>query len=91
MQTPIEDARNLGPITGAELRSIGIDTLEKLRAVGWEQVYLRLIEAYPVRLHLILCYALIGAIHGVDLKLIPSDEKTLAKQLNKEIRRERQG
>jgi len=87
MTTPIEQARNLGPVTGAELRTIGIDTLEQLQSIGWEDAYLRLLERYPDRLHLMMCYALIGAVHEVDFRRIPAGEKALAKALNRELRR----
>jgi uncharacterized protein YdeI (YjbR/CyaY-like superfamily) len=87
-QTPIEEGRNLGPVSGGELRSIGIDTVEKLRAVGWEQAFLKIFEAYPHRLHLNMVFALIGAIEDQDWRKIDGALKAEAKSLVAEIKRE---
>src|SRR5690606_33138575 len=51
-KTPIEAAKNLGLVSGAELRSVGIDTLEKLKDLGWEEAFSKLIELYPQRINL---------------------------------------
>ena len=61
-QTPIEAAKNIGPVLGAELRSLGVETLENLRAIGWERAFTRLVEMYPDRVNLNAVCALAGAV-----------------------------
>ena len=80
-QTPIEEAKNLGPISGAELRSVGIETLEQLQELGWEEVFERWVEAYPERINLNAATALIGAIEGCDWRQVPVSLKAEAKGL----------
>ena len=79
--TPIEHAKNLGPTTGAELRSVGIATLEQLRELGWEEVWYRLCEAYPHRSHSMCGYALMGAEQGIRLEELTADEKSYVKRV----------
>ena len=72
--TPIEKARNLGPKTGADLRVIGVDTLEKLTTLGWCEALERIAVAFPDRANLNMARALIGAVEDVGwLEISPSD------------------
>lgn len=64
--TRISDGLNLGPKSEKELNAIGINSLEQMREMGWEEVCLQYIYSYPKRLNLNMVYAVIGAIHGVD-------------------------
>jgi uncharacterized protein YdeI (YjbR/CyaY-like superfamily) len=89
-KTPIEAGKNLGPTTGNELRSIGIDTLEKLQAIGWEKAFIRWIELYPNRLKLVVACVVIGAVedclyHDIDPEL-KAEAKRLVQELNYGLR-----
>ncbi|MBL8209270.1 MAG: TfoX/Sxy family DNA transformation protein [Bryobacterales bacterium] len=79
MSTAIEKARNLGPVMGAELRPLGIDTLEALREVGWQEAWDRLCDRYPVRTHLLCGYALLGAEMDLDCMKLPDALKVKVK------------
>lgn len=72
----IEDAVNVGTRLAAELRGLGIDTIEKLRDVGASDAWDRLHEAdlrhdVPTRI------ALEGAVRGIRWKEIPADERQM--------------
>jgi len=87
--TPIEHA--MGPITAAELRSIGIDSVEKVRDMGWREVFLLWIEACPERINLNAAVSLVGAERGVSwLKVAPAD-KDRARAVVEGLRRARRG
>lgn len=58
---PIEEAKNIGPKLGLDLRSIGITTLEQLQSEGWEEVALRAAELMPELCTLRFVKALAGA------------------------------
>lgn len=79
----------LGPITGAELSSLGLDGAEVIAALGWEEVFLRWIEAYPGRLNLNAAYGLIAAVEGVDWRQISPAERQRARALVASLRRGR--
>jgi DNA transformation protein len=69
--TPIEDAVNVGSVLGAELRREGVDSLERLRELGYRAAWERLQAAAPDRdcAHSLL--ALAGAIQGVRWTQLP--------------------
>lgn len=79
----------LGPITSAELRSLGLDSAETIRNLGWEEVFLRWIEAYPARLNLNAAAGLIGVVEGVPWQQISPSEKQRARALIASLRRAR--
>lgn len=86
-KTPIEEARNIGPLTGSELRSIGLDTVEKLVEMGWEEAFHRLIEQHPHRINLNMLVGLIGAVEDQDWRKLDSGLKLAAKKMVKDFRR----
>lgn len=86
MGTPIEQARNLGPTVGPELESVGVATLEALRAMGWEEAYERLVERHPHRIHSMCAYALIGAEEGIDIRELSDRQKLRARQVTARLR-----
>jgi hypothetical protein len=86
MGTPIEQARNLGPTTGPELRACGISTLEDLQQVGWKEALLRVVELFPARAHLNMAYGLIGAIEDTDWREIDPTAKAEARELVRRMR-----
>ena len=84
-KTPIEVGKNLGPATGNELRSLGIDTVEKLKSMGWEKAFVRWIELYPYRLKVVAACVLIGAIEECKYHEIDPELKAEAKRLVLEL------
>lgn len=77
--TPIESALNIGPVSSAELRSIGIDSVEALEDLGWEEAYERWVQAFPDRIHTMAARALFGAAQGVScLTLSEAQKKRVA-------------
>jgi len=79
--TSIEKARNLGPVSAAEFRTLGIFSLEQIREMGWQEAFALWVEAYPERLNLNAAAALIGAVEDVDWRKIPPNEKAAARRL----------
>jgi DNA transformation protein len=77
---------NLGPKTTNELASIGIKTMDHLKAKGWTSVFLSLIEKFPDRLNLNMAAGLIGAVLDVHWQDIPESEKKKAKDLIKSLK-----
>ncbi len=79
---------NIGLTTAQHLIEAGIDTPEKLRALGAEQAYLQMIEAGVLcrRYHAVYLYALEGAIQHCHWQDIPEDQKEAFKQLTKSWR-----
>lgn len=74
-KTPIEEGKNLGPLTGIELRSIGVETVEQLKRLGWEDVFQKLIQMYPQRCNLNMIYSLAGAVHDLPRRQLDPDLK----------------
>lgn len=87
--TPIEQTRNLGPIAAEELRVLGITSREQLVDAGWEDAFVRLVRAFPARLNVNMCCALIGAIEDVDWREVAPREKAAAQELVRSLRRSR--
>jgi uncharacterized protein YdeI (YjbR/CyaY-like superfamily) len=85
-KTPIEEGKNLGPVTSLELRSIGIETLEELKRLGWEQAFQKLVQLYPHRLHLNMVYALAGAVHELNWLKLDAEIKAECKMIYRELK-----
>lgn len=77
---------NLGPKTTSELATIGIHTMDLLKAKGWKSVFLSLVEKFPNRLNLNMAAGLIGAVLEVHWQDIPESEKNQAKDLIKSLK-----
>lgn len=86
--TPIEEACNVGPVCGAELRSLGIGTLESLQDEGFESVYERWVRRYPDRIHTMAAYALLGAEQEVKLERLSPAAKARCRAMVKQLRAE---
>jgi hypothetical protein len=69
--TPIERTPNIGANLAAELRSVGIDSLEALMRVGFWDAWLQLRRANPERNSVPACLALAGAVAGVRWNHLP--------------------
>jgi hypothetical protein len=76
-------------ITEVELESIGLGTRAKVVAVGWEEAFLRWVEAYPERLNLNAAVGLIAKESGVHWLQVPPSDKERARALIDSLRRER--
>lgn len=77
----------LGPVTSAELASIGIRTVEEMRDLGWEEVCIRWVEAFPLRLNLNAFHGVQAAIEGIDWRDLDEDAKRRARQLRDRMAR----
>lgn len=86
--TPIEEAKNLGPLTGAEFRTIGIETVEELKSLGWEKALLKWINHYPHRLHTMAGYAVIGAVNDQVYKKLDPEYKAEIKSFINDLKSE---
>lgn len=86
-KTPIEKARNIGPVVGGELRSLGIDTVEKMKACGWEKVLQRVCELYPHRMNLNMAMAIAASCEDQDARKLDPDLKAEAKAFLSDLKR----
>lgn len=80
-KTPIIKARNIGPVTASILPLLGIETLEDLRKLGWEEAAMRVLSEHPRFIHLNMLRALIGAFYGRDFRDIPAKDLEMAKKM----------
>ena len=63
MTTPISSIRNLGPAYEESYAKIGISSVEKLRQLGADETYRRLLQA-GTKPHFIGYYVLVMALQG---------------------------
>jgi hypothetical protein len=84
----IETGFNIGPITATELRSFGVDTLERLQNLGWEDVYERWVAEYPERIHTMAAYALYGAEFEINCLSLTEEQKRRVKAVVKRLKAE---
>lgn len=85
-QTPVEEGRNLGPVTGVELRSVEIHTLEQLKRVGWEKAISKVCRLYPHRINLNYFYSVVGAVEDQSARQLDADLKSQAQELYNQLR-----
>ncbi len=86
--TPLKGIKNFGPVTLPELESMGLTTLEQLRALGWENVCRKWVEYYPERLNANAFIGVIASIDGVVWTQATPEHRALARQLVAELRSE---
>ena len=84
--TPIEHIPNIGQALAAELRSVGIDSLEALMRVGFWDAWLQLRRANPERNSVPACLALAGAVAGVRWNHLPPKVRADIRQRVKAVR-----
>lgn len=89
MRTPIEKARNLGPVSARELASLGIRTLEQLQELGWREACLLWAERYPARINLNAFVSVVGAIREQAWNEIDPASREEARRLVLKLRKER--
>jgi len=84
--TPIERTPNIGANLAAELRNVGIDSLEALMRVGFWDAWLQLRRAHPERNSVPACLALAGAVAGVRWNHLPPKVRADIRQRVKAVR-----
>lgn len=84
--TPIEHTPNIGTNLAADLRSLGIDSLEALMRVGFWDAWLQLRRAKPERDGVPACLALAGAVAGVRWNHLPPKVRADIRQRVKAVR-----
>lgn len=84
----MQSLRNIGPRCAEQLIAAGIDTPQKLRALGAEEAFLRLVGHHGGMICFNACYlyALEGAITDTDWREISEQKKTAFKQFTKDLR-----
>jgi len=78
----------LGPTCGPELASLGIETVEDLQELGWEEACTRWAEAFPLRLNLNAFYGVVAAIEGVDWRDLDDGWKRRVRALRDRLARQ---
>jgi hypothetical protein len=86
LATPIEHTPNIGRNLAADLRGVGIDSLEALMRVGFWDAWLQLRRAHPERDALPACLALAGAVAGVRWNHLPPKVRADIRQRVKAVR-----
>lgn len=88
----ISQMRNLGPTAEDDFHAAGIVTAHQLKELGTEKAFHKMIEGRLRRGKDLTCinanylYAIYGAIHNLDWRLIPQDKKEMFKEMTKKIR-----
>ncbi|MEO6394512.1 MAG: TfoX/Sxy family DNA transformation protein [Devosia sp.] len=67
----IEETPNIGAVLGKRLRKVGIDTREKLEAMGYADAFLRLCAEFPEDACVHTRLALAGAVRGIRWHDLP--------------------
>ena len=86
VSTPIERIPHIGASLAAELRAVGIDSLEALLRVGFWDAWQQLRRANPERNALAPCLALAGAVAGVRWDHLPPKVRADIRQRVKAVR-----
>lgn len=73
--------KNIGKEMEKKLKTVGIDSPEKLRETGAKQAFLKLKERYP-NVCLVHLYALEGAVCGIEFDSLSGDKKTELKEFS---------
>jgi hypothetical protein len=76
-------------ITEVELESLGLGSSTRIAKMGWEEAFLRWVEAYPERLNLNAAVGLIAKAEGTSWLKVRASEKERARVFIDALRRER--
>ena len=76
----LTDLPNIGPVLADNLRKIGVDTPEELRAMGAEEAWLRIRAQVDGGACLHQLQALAGAAEGIPKKDLPLERKAELKR-----------
>jgi DNA transformation protein and related proteins len=71
----LEKMKNLGPVSAARLRAVGIETPEQLMQLGAIEAYVRLRKAFPTVTTQISLYALHGAVNDLRWYVLSDETK----------------
>lgn len=72
---------NIGKEMEKKLTSVGIDSAEKLIALGSKEAFLKLKQAYP-NVCLVHLYTLEGAIHNTEFNCLSEEKKKELKEFS---------
>ena len=72
---------NIGKEMERKLKTVGIDSAEKLMQVGSKQAFLKLKEMYP-QVCLVHLYTLEGAIHNTEFNSLSEEKKKELKEFS---------
>lgn len=72
---------NIGKEMEKKLKSVGIDSSEKLNEIGAKQAFLKLKEVYP-QVCLVHLYTLQGAISNIEFNNLSEDKKKELKEFS---------
>ncbi|MCI8404536.1 MAG: hypothetical protein HFG29_11165 [Eubacterium sp.] len=78
---------NIGKEMSEKLKSVGIDSSEKLMETGAKQAFLKLKELYP-QICLVHLYALEGAICNIEFNSLSERKKKELKEFNDLLKRQ---
>lgn len=77
---------NIGKEMAHKLTSVGIDSSEKLIALGAKEAFLKLKQTYP-NVCLVHLYTLEGAIHNIEFNNLSEDKKKELKEFSDFLKR----
>jgi DNA transformation protein len=86
MASKLTNVNNIGKDTEHKLSQVGIDSFEKLAAIGSEKAFLKIQTVDPGAC-LSLLYGLEGAIEGIKWNEIPLERKQELKQFFSQAKR----
>lgn len=76
---------NIGKEMASKLKSVEIDTAEKLVEIGSKEAFLRLKTKYP-QVCLVHLYTLEGAIRNVEFNCLPEETKANLKEFSDNLK-----
>lgn len=79
-------ARPFGPVTGAELASIGLGSPAQVRQAGWPEAFERWVEAFPARLNVNAAVGILAAVDDVDWQALPPARRNEARRVVEALR-----
>jgi hypothetical protein len=85
---PLARIKNFGPVTLREFHAMGIEYLDQLEALGFEEVCRRWVEAYPQRLNANAFLGIVCTLEGTVWTQASSSQRAAAHALVAELRRE---
>lgn len=89
----ISEMRNLGPMMEMDLGAVGIHFAAEVKKLGAEKTFIKMLEGRKKLGRSASCcnalylYSLYGAIHDLDWREIPSDQKEHFKTFTRELRK----
>lgn len=79
----------IGPACTPELLAAGIDSVERIRELGWREAYLRWVDAYPSRINVNAALNILAAEKGVPWFAIQGADKEEVQNFVKSLRAKR--